>query len=466
MRAQLIKRLNDVKASYWFVPLCMVLGAVCLTQVLTSSFVQSFDRWLYTHSWMSATEVDGARELLSIVSASILGVAGVTFSITIVAVSFASSNFGPRLINNFMSDRGSQYTLGTFLGTFVYCLVILNHVHESSSDAAQQTVYHQLPQIATLMALPLALASIGVLIYFIHHIAETINIENIVASIGYRLIQRTQENFPGERHLESRSKEEDARGSADFQAARDCQEMTTVNAMNNGYVQAVNISKLQKLAGENSYHVDLHYVAGDFVSSHDPLMNVWADNAEEGVKEEELRGCFAVGSERTEHQNTLFLVEQLTEVIARALSPGVNDPYTAIACLNQFKSALSAYLNNDSGNQDQKGNDSGRIRMTTLNFERMVQAMFDPCRQYICADTNVSLHAMNVLAACAWQAGLGPEQSVLVAQMHALERSTSQQPEGGVDAMKVSERLQVALTHIDDSTDQPLTGTPNYWNQL
>jgi len=466
MRAQLIKRINDIRASYWFIPFCMVVGALCLTQLMTLPLVQSFDEWLYANTWVAATDVEGARALLGIVSGSILGVAGVTFSITIVAVSFASSNFGPRLINNFMSDRGSQYTLGTFLGTFVYCLVILNNVHSSSSDAAQQLVKHEIPQLATLMALPLALSSIGVLIYFIHHIAETINIENIVANIGHRLILRAGENFPSERCPDLPKAEKNETQTDYFLQSNVQRALHTITASSNGYVQAIDLEGLHEIASNHDYLIQVHYAPGDFVGAFDQLMTVWSESPAQSIDEDSLRGCFAVGSERTEHQNTLFLVEQLVEVITRALSPGVNDPNTAISCLNQFKSALCANLHGDDDNHQDIISSNSRLRLPALGFDQLVNAMFDPCRQYVSADTNVSLHTINVLATCAWHARGTKALDVLLAQMQALEKSTRKRAKGTVDAQRVTERYRLALQHINDPSEHPLTGTNAYWENL
>ncbi|MEO1135283.1 MAG: DUF2254 family protein, partial [Pseudomonadota bacterium] len=176
MHANLIKIIEDLRASYWFIPGCMTIAALFLSFFMQWLDAQYGAAWLRDYDWATATRTEGARSVLTVIAGSIIGVAGVTFSITIVAVSYASANFGPRLIGNFMRDRGNQLTLGTFIATFVYCLMILRTVRNAAAEDASQSFDAFVPHLSILMALGLSLASIGVLIYFFHHVPETINV--------------------------------------------------------------------------------------------------------------------------------------------------------------------------------------------------------------------------------------------------------------------------------------------------
>ena len=182
-RAYVLKIAQDVRSSYWFIPSTLVVAALLLSELT---------QWIDHNPDMLPvalpddflnTQVDGARQTLAVIAQSIIGVTGVMFSITMVAVSFASGNFGPRLIGNFMRDRGNQTSLGLLISSFVYTLMILRAVQSSGADGLESFV----PQYSMVAAILLTLMSVGTLIYFLHHIPETINVSNISAALGRRL---------------------------------------------------------------------------------------------------------------------------------------------------------------------------------------------------------------------------------------------------------------------------------------
>lgn len=446
MRARLLKLLFDIRTSYWFVPMLMVLAAMCLASA--ASWLDSLEHSLAL-SWMLRITVDDARMILSTIATTVLGVAGVTFSITIVAVSFASSNYGPRLINNFMRDKGSQYTLGTFIATFVYCLSIMTTVHGASTLSSGQDVEAFVPAFGIVVALLLTFASISVLIYFIHHITETINIENIVADIGRSLQSRITELFPVH----------DADTpvlDSDFEQARDKRQCLAIRATRTGYVQAIDLDRLNELAVRDDLLIRVHYRPGDFTTVGDCLLSSWYKDSEE-PEQESMRECFATGEERTEHQNVLFLIEQLGEVIARALSPGINDPYTAISSMNWYRTALMSYL---SAQHERSTEDHTlpalhrtRVQLHPVPLERVCQIMFTQTRQYVSNDRIVALHTMAILAECAWHAGPGDFRALMLRHLHTLHDCSSRQLQSDPDVAQINERLQQALEVIEQSGD-------------
>ena len=406
LRVDVIKALQDIRASYWFVPLCMLVTAIALALITRSLDTHPVVEQIADSSLLKASGVDDARTILSVIATSILGVAGVTFSITIVAVSFASSNFGPRLVGNFMRDLGNQITLGTFIGTFVFCLIILASVQGASSEKSGAEAQELVPYLSVITALFLALVCVCVLIYYIHHIAETINIENIIADIGSQLKARILETYPNN---QSDVLKVDA---TDFETAVASLAVKRVSSKSVGYVQAIDHEKLSEMANSMTLLIKVHYRPGDYVCTHDALLSVWS-NESDTVPVDDLRDCFATGPQRTEHQNVLFLVEQLGEVIARALSPGVNDPMTAVSCLNWYRTALMGYINAHPEALADSDWASWQVQIKPVTFDRICAVMFDKTMQYIVADTTVLLHAMAVFSECAWQARVGPYRETL-----------------------------------------------------
>lgn len=261
MHAQILKHVQDLRASYWFIPTCMVVIAIILSALMSWLDARYSVDWLRGFSWLTATRTEGARSVLTVIAGSIIGVAGVTFSITMVAVSFASANFGPRLVGNFMRDRGNQYTLGTFIGTFVYCLMVLRSVRNASAQDASTSFDAFVPHLSILMALALALASVGVLIYFIHHVPETINVGNLASRVGAQLRRGVVDLFPDMEELQPESEASDMNWDDRTRGLVH----SPVKAGTAGYIQTLLETRLGEITGENDLLVRVQYRPGDFV---------------------------------------------------------------------------------------------------------------------------------------------------------------------------------------------------------
>ncbi|MEL7211358.1 MAG: DUF2254 domain-containing protein [Pseudomonadota bacterium] len=377
-RAYLLKLLQDVRASYWFLPTVLVFVGLALAIVMGW-----IDRdpsrlpWQLRETWID-TQADGARSTLAVIAQSIIGVTGVMFSMTLVAVSFASGNFGPRLIGNFMRDRGNQWSLGILISTFVYALVVLRTVQDSIDGGVAEYV----PQYSLIVALLLSLLCVFTLIYFIHHVPETINVSRISANIGASLEAQLRTL------IDERSGSDDDNDDVEKPPRRAAD--VVIQSESAGYIQTVNFSQLSDLAKEHDGFIKVDASIGTFLTTETPVIRVWTKDelSEEDV--EALKGCFAVGISRTENQNPTFLAEQLVEMVARALSPGVNDPYTAMDCLNRMAAALIVASRYKDGLQPPS---LPRITFKHLTFERLFSATFPLCRQYIQPDALVLAHA-------------------------------------------------------------------------
>ena len=153
--AKIAKLLQDIRASYWFLPTSMVLLSVLLA-LLTLYVDRHMDDMPFSlPETFSNTQVDGARSLMSIISQSAFGVAGVMFSMTMVAVSFASGNFGPRLIGNFMRDRGNQLSLGTLIATFVFALMVARAIQDPADAGGEDPIKAYVPHLSIMVSMGL-----------------------------------------------------------------------------------------------------------------------------------------------------------------------------------------------------------------------------------------------------------------------------------------------------------------------
>ncbi len=237
MRARLLRVATALGESYWFVPSLMAIAALLLAAAMVWIDSHHLASWMDRLPWLYAARPTGARSLLSSIGGSMIGVAGTTFSVTIAAVVYASGQYGPRLLSNFMSDRGNQVTLGTFIATFLYSLVVVRTIR-SAGEAPGQAAF--VPQLAVLVGVVLVLCSIAVLIYFIHHVPSRIHINSVIERIGARLLREIDERFP-----ESSDREvEPAAGAAGMPRGR----RHEICATDTGYLQLIDVDELVEVA--------------------------------------------------------------------------------------------------------------------------------------------------------------------------------------------------------------------------
>ena len=380
-RALVMKILQDMRASYWFWPSFLVLMAVVLSQLM--EWVDRNPEFLPIQlpATLIDTQIDGARTTLSVIAQSVIGVTGVMFSTTMVAVSFAAGNFGPRLIGNFMRDRGNQISLGIMIATFVYTLLVLRSVQSPGPEGIEPFV----PQYAMFVSLILALVSVFTMIYFVHHVPETINVSNITSALGRRFsseIRRLIDKHAGDD------------GNA-VDEPPDAQE-TKITLRGQGYIQQMDGDALIEYAQDGDFVVEVHQSPGKFVTPFETVMTVWSHDALTDEQIEDLQESFALGNSKTEAQNTTFIAAQLVEMLSRALSAGVNDPFTAINCLNWLYAGLLDALIYGDGLHTQA---QGRVRIEHVRFEHLFSASFAAAAPYTVTDKMARLHHLRLAEA-------------------------------------------------------------------
>lgn len=394
MRAQITKYLSEIRASYWFVPMVMAVGAVLLstTTIALDSYVPT--AWLERVPGLYTNEPDGARGLLATVAGSMITVAGVTFSLTLLAVSHSTGQFGPRLLTNFMRDRGNQVTLGTFIATFLYCLLVLRTVRSADEYVASEYESAFVPHISVLCALLLTLASVGVLIYFIHHVPESIRISHVLAEVGRELLARCESTFP---QKIGAGEENSSRLNAppELLLPDHFEELAEVVCHpSHGYIQAIDQTGLLATAVEYDLIVRVYSRPGDFVSKGMRAFAVWPSEKAEAAAAD-LQAVFAYGGHRTATDNPRFLVDQLVEVAMRALSPGVNDPITALNCIDWLQSCLIQLADREPVSAF-RFDEANNIRFVAdpVGYADFVSAAFDQLRPYVSADRNAAIYTM------------------------------------------------------------------------
>ena len=267
MRIKILNFWYRLKASFWFVPALMTAAAILLSFVTTAIDRKLLYREDLQQLWIYSGGSDGARTVLSVIAASMISVAGVVFSITIVVLSLASSQFGPRLIKNFMNVRANQMVLGTFVATFAYGVLVLRTVN-ATVDASF------VPGISVTIAIVMSLFGLGVLIYFIHSVSESIQAQNIIARVRCDLNNAVDRIFPEKLG----QGEELSLGpiQRDYNIPTTCDsEVCQIKAERSGYLQAVDNDALMRIAVEENLLIHLGYRPGNFITRRSVIVTVW-----------------------------------------------------------------------------------------------------------------------------------------------------------------------------------------------
>ena len=390
MKTFIIAWLERLRTSYWFVPSILAIGAVTLSFVTVHVDTTVNAKWVRATGWIWAGGPEGARTVLATIAGSTITVAGVVFSITIVSLTLASSQFGPRLLRNFMADRATQCVLGVFVSTFLYCLLVLRTIR--GTDAAASFV----PFLSVTCGLVFAVISVGVLIFFIHHVSSSILADNLIARVASELREGVDRLFPDS------LAENDDDGLRAEESAEETARMETpayeMNASTSGFIQAVDVEHLFNLACEKELLVRLRRRPGDFVAEGELLAEVWPREKAGKKVNEALNDAFYFGRQRTPTQDVEYSIDQLVEVAVRALSPGINDPFTAITCIEWLGSALIQVGERKIPSRCGRG-EEGTLHLVTdvTDFAGIVSACFDQIREYGCTSVAVTVRLLDAI---------------------------------------------------------------------
>lgn len=358
---------EELRSSYWFVPTVIAVAAVLFSFLTVWIDQQVQLDWVRHVGFFWSGGAEGARGLLSTLAGSMITVAGVVFSMTLVVLSLASSQFGPRLLRNLMRDTASQVGLGIFVATFIYCLLVLRTIRSNDS-------VNFVPYVSVTVGLVLGVASLAVLIYYIHHVAMAIQAPNVIARVAGELLDSADALFPAARV--GAGEETPDVPSFDSQTREIYVEET-------GYLQAIDDEELVRLASEHDVVLQLLCRPGRFVARGVPLVRAWPAERANDELATALGHHVVIGKQRTAFQDVGFAIEQLVEVGVRALSPGINDPFTAITCIDWLSAALRRLATKEFPSPYCYDSD-GRLRVVLedpITLAYLIDLAFDQIRQ-------------------------------------------------------------------------------------
>jgi uncharacterized membrane protein len=378
---------DALRSSFWFLPLVMAVGAVALAFGSVALDAALPDGDWRTNGWIYSGGADGASAVLGAIAGSMVTLAGLVFSLTLVVLSLASQQFGPRLLRNFMRDTTNQVVLGTFVATFLYCLLVLRTVRRVDESPF-------VPHVSVTLGVLLAVASLIVLIVFIHHVAVSIQADEIVARVGAELTEGIDHLFP-EEIGEGPSKQAGVALPEHFD-----RDAAPVPSAADGYIQFVDGDALLALAAREGMIFRVERRPGDYVIADAPLVVGWpAAKVDEGATSR-VNAAFVFGNQRTPAQDLEYPIRQLVEIAVRALSPGINDPFTATACIDRLASGLSRLARRETPSA-YRFDDAGMLRVVAAptTFPAALDAAFDQIRHYGRNSPVVLVRLLEALAA-------------------------------------------------------------------
>src|SRR5271154_6157660 len=431
------------------VPVVQTLGIVVLFGITYTVDRAAYDGWIQFPSWVLNGSADSARVVLATVAAAIITVVGIVFSITIVALTLASTQFGPRMLRNFVRDPGTQIALGTFVASFCYAMIALVSVGGGPHGDF-------VPHLSITVTLTFTLLDVAVLIFFFNHIASMIQLPVVIAKIAATLdaeiggFEHDGDFGVGAAH--GRSHEE--------LLAQLTESGAPIRTPRSGYLQVIRHDTLVKIATRADAVVQLPYRPGHFVVAGQVIARVWPPEAAASV-EDRLALGHVTGAYRTLPQDISFGFDQLVEIALRALSPAVNDTFTGMTCVDWIADGLcriSTSLRPHRIRRDAEGH----IRVIAFqpDFERLVERTFDTIRQAAVGMPAIMIRQLEALAKIMEQTPNRALQTPLIRQAEAIQQSSLATVADPSDRDDITERYEAVLALVHP-TVTPSTVEPN-----
>ena len=427
-------RQEALRTNLWLVPTIEVVAATVLF-VLTLALDRAvYDGTLTIPAWMFSGTSDAARQILTTIAAAVITVVGIVFSITIVALTLASTQFGPRMLRNFIRDRGTQATLGTFVATFVYAILVL-----VSISPGQHGDF--VPHLSIVVSLVLVVIDLAMLIYFINHIANQIQLPQVIASIAKDLSKALEAQCSG-----AGSGAEDRRGASAEELISAMDQLGGVVATPaSGYLQFIRHQTLVRIASELDAVIHLPYRPGHFLVAGHPLALVLPAEAAARVADH-LDRAHVTGPYRTLTQDVSFGIDQLVEIALRALSPAVNDTFTALTCIDWLGDTLckiATVWRPNRVHRDQHG--FVRVISDQVSYDRLVQRSFEKIRQAGQGMPAVMIRQLDALAKIMEQTRSTEQRQVLRDQAAMINRACLASVPEAADRADVARRYEALL---------------------
>lgn len=432
------KRLwSNLRASFWFVPSLIVGGSIALALALIEADSTGSHRWLARWPRMFGAGAEGARGMLSTIAGSMMTVVGVTFSMTLVTLALASSQYTSRILRNFMGDRVMQVVLGIFTGIFTYCLIVLRTIRGGDEGEF-------IPSLAVAFGVLLAIGGIGILIFFIHHIASSIQASRIIASVADETMMAVDRLFPEK--LGQGLSDDDENQAFLPRPERTWQ---AVPARGNGYIQSVDNAALLRLARQHKTIVRMERGIGEFVVHDTTLVSLALETPLEKEIIADLQAAYGIDRHRTVEQDAGFGIRQIVDMALRALSPGINDTTTAVICVDYLTAILGRLASRPIPSS--RRYEEGELRIIAIGptFASLVAESFDQIRGSAKGNVAIMLRMLGSLQTIASLTSSPSRRRVLREEAEWIGELAKRTIESPHDQLRFESRL----AHVREALD-------------
>ncbi len=418
---------SNLRSSLWFVPSIIVAASVLLAVGMIEADTLIDDHWFAKWPRLFGAGAEGARGMLSTIAGSMMSVVGVTFSMTLVALSMASSQYTSRILRNFMSSRLTQVVLGIFSGIFTYCLIVLRTIRGGDEGSF-------IPNLAVFVGFILAVGGVGILIFFIHHVASSIQASSIIASITDETVQAIDRLFPEQLgHAEA--------DDVPSPLPMNSRTWHPVPAQSSGYIQSVDDAALLRIARETKTIVRMERGIGEFVVEKTTLVSLDLITPPDSKLIEELLRAFSFSRYRTLEQDASFGIRQLVDVALKALSPGVNDTTTAVTCIH-YLTVIMARLAPQQIPPSHRL-EEGELRVIAIgpSFQSLLAEAFDQIRESAGGNLAINLVMLDSLQTISNLTASSTRRMALRGQLECITEIVNRTIESPQDRVRIQARL-------------------------
>ncbi len=420
---------SKLRASFWFLPALIVGFSMVLAFGLVEADSSGSQAWMADWPRLFGANAAGARGTLATIASSLMTVVGVTFSMTLVTLALASSQYTSRILRNFMSDHSTQIVLGIFTGIFTYCLIVLRTIRGSDEGGF-------VPSLSVAFSVVLAIGGIVTLIFFIHHIASSIQASSIIDSVTKETLAAVDRLSAEKREREPMADEADP--SLLPLPTRNWQ---SIMARRNGYLQSVDNAALQRLARKHKTIVRMERGIGEFVVQGTPLASLALENPPNEEIVTALRAAYSIDRYRTVEQDCAFGIRQLVDIALHALSPGINDTTTAVMCVEYLTAILARLAPRKIPSP--RHYEVGELRVISIEptFAGLVAESFDEIRGSAEGNVTILLRMLDALQTIASLTDSPSRRGVLWEQAECIAELAGRSIESPRDQARFRNRL-------------------------
>jgi uncharacterized membrane protein len=427
-----------LRSSLWFVPFLIIFGSIAMAIGLVE-IDQIFDKQL--RQWsprIFAIEAEGARSMLSAIAGAMATVAGVVFSITVVALTLASSQYTSRVLRNFMRDPVNQVMLGVFIGVYLYCLFVLRTISGGNGGFV--------PSLAVIAALLATIFASCFFIFFIHHISSTIQASEMANAITRETLEAVKLLCP-ERGCED---SDDGNG---LDLAPDLK-WYGIPASEMGYIQGVDTDALLEFACKQGTIVRMECHIGDFVSRDQPFASLALRQPPNDDLIKPLNEIYAVDTYRTIDQDAAFGIRQLVDMSLKALSPGINDTTTAVTCIEHLSVILNRCARGQIAPKYRYRDNQLRVIVARHDFAYLIALAFRQILENAEGNTEIMLRLLSAVGKIARATSESRHLDVLKRQVDAIEETSRRTIQSSQSAEEVQAMLEATYRLLNERKSQ------------